>query len=401
MASAGQTIGAVLGTVLGFFFVFFFVSFMFFFCCCAVYVEDDDISARTVSLKKLRLKYQQPDFWISWKKKTTNDLEKQTAATSSEGDLEEMGDSSRVALADFHGSSEKASDAEKPRSSKQQDMLSSRTDGLSKQEIEDVISEFNNMTDGLLDSKMPVDSTKKKLTVSKRMTSLVYKKKKNNRCHASLSDPTESEQCYLSDQYDSFSRTLMLQRLIENSINNKSEVIKTIKDPFLNNYISVGGIVVVVRPFKGEDEYEFGKLMPGDLLRILKFFVKGREQEDGHRDEQATMNTSYRHSTHSDLSSKFSIDHNSDKNRKSVYLDDKDPNYKNIYCTGILLNTYLEHNETTKNLSLKLRNSTNWENDLDYLKDFPLDIVSLETTVLRNYSIDGNLSLNFVISPEE
>lgn len=193
-----------------------------------------------------------------------------------------------------------------------------------------------------------------------------------------VSKPSESEQSYISDQYDSFTRTLMLQNLIGNSSNTtKKNVIKDLCDPYLENLISVGGIIVVVKSFKGANDSEFTSLQPGDLLRIVRFYVKGQfdiDKPEMKPDEDSIDIADFQNDSTNDTAV-----------RNEVFTSRSDLNYDNVYCTGILLNTYLEYSKQTHNLSLRFKKDSG-ENEYELLKDFPLKIVSLETTVLKTIS---------------
>lgn len=67
-----------------------------------------------------------------------------------------------------------------------------------------------------------------------------------------------------NEEYDSMNKTLMLQDLNKTSI-------KSVKDPYLENDIVVGGIVVLVKPYE--------TLKPGDLIRVVQFIMDGKTIE--------------------------------------------------------------------------------------------------------------------------
>lgn len=245
----------------------------------------------------------------------------------------------------------------------------------------DAIDRFD-LSDGLVSTDIDRrnSSKSKHLSNIRRMSSLTYRMgdSEPNNFVTTVSKPTESEQSYISDQYDSFTRTLMLQNLIGNSINaTRKNVIRELYDPYLENLISVGGIVVVVKPFDGVNDFEFNSLKTGDLLRIVRFYVKGELDID-----KAKM----KHDEESIDIAEFQNNSSSDETiRSGMCIGRSDPNYNNVYCTGILLNTYLEYNKQTRDLSLRLKKDAG-ENEFELLKDFPLKIVSLETTVLKKVS---------------
>ncbi|KAK6203139.1 uncharacterized protein RJT21DRAFT_25085 [Scheffersomyces amazonensis] len=275
----------------------------------------------------------------------------------------------------------------------------------SKSDYRSAIESFNSETNGLIDdqsyfSKQSPESS----NLTRRISSLHYQRNEiNNTVKTLIAIPNEQKQSYLADQYDSFSRTIMLQNLIEKSVNDDSQTIMKVKDPFSENLIVVGGIVVVIKPFRGTKEYEFSSLQPGDLLRIVKFFIK--EEED--LEIKPLRIVSDKLQLTSDREGKQEIldnedvktidgykikDNDNDNTNNEVYIDRSDSNYKNIHCTGIALSTCLEYNYDTSDLSLRFKDTVN-NSDFEYLKDFPLEVVSLETTVLRSMN-DTTISID-------
>lgn len=241
---------------------------------------------------------------------------------------------------------------------------------------------FNKLTQGL---SHQTSQTK----TMKRMSSIQYKKM-GSQLKTVVAMPSKSEQVYLADQYDSFSRTVMLQNLIQNSVNEDQHTIRDVRDPFLNKLISVGGIVVVVHPFHGSEEFEFKSLQTGDLLRVVKFYIKEPEIEvnlpvRGLLGGLSRLSKRISCGSESpfDLGSSDSTVDGHNIDHGEVFLDKPDPNYPNINCTGILLSSYLEF--VNENLSLKLKESA-FNPELELLKDFPLRVISLETTLLTQIS---------------
>lgn len=175
-----------------------------------------------------------------------------------------------------------------------------------------------------------------------------------------------------SSEYDSFSRTLWVQKLLEKSSPGETVIYKA-RDPYSSNVISVGGIVVAVRPFHGKNRHEFSSLHTGDLLRIFKFFVK--------EDSPAVEKSLHIHP------SKETKDDNGvgepDSSAPALEFVDSDSfSYPNLYCTGLVLSTYLEYNVASGNMSLRMRDNS--PEELEMVGDFPLSVVSLETTVLKS-----------------
>ena len=70
-----------------------------------------------------------------------------------------------------------------------------------------------------------------------------------------------------------------------------------------------------------------------------------------------------------------------------IIIDKSNPIHKNIYCVGLLLNSYLDFNNDQLNLKLKVQETSSEEEEEateDLIKEFPLSIVSLETTVVKS-----------------
>jgi len=151
------------------------------------------------------------------------------------------------------------------------------------------------------------------------------------------------------------------------------KTISKVRDPYLRKFISIGSLVCVIKPFKGKDSTEFRFLQPGDLVRIVRFFVKTPKDSfkriillrQNWTDEIICPNT------------QLLTNIETEKNTRE---DKFDPNHEYLFCTGILLNTYLEMDRGTSTLDLKVRD----EDIGNLLSDFPLNIVSLETTVLNS-----------------
>lgn len=164
-----------------------------------------------------------------------------------------------------------------------------------------------------------------------------------------------------TDQYDSLSRTLVIQKMLQ-----EKSPIKQVRDPYSESVIEVGVVVVVVKEFLGSEANEFKMLQTGDLLRVMKFYYKEPKKE-----KQRVLQLSKQN----DQEKEFI-----DNNTKEEFMDQDDLKYDQIYCTGVILNTYLEYDG---GLSIRFR-PTSEIRDGELMKDFPLSSISLETTVLRS-----------------
>lgn len=161
--------------------------------------------------------------------------------------------------------------------------------------------------------------------------------------------------CNITESY-----TLQLQNLVNGKI-------KQVEDPCSSTFIEIGNIVCVIKSFQNQKS---PILHHGDLIRITNFFIIKPVNDY----KQITLSKFYQNDDeNSGLQDEKNLicDESIDKNH---------PYYPYIYCSGILLNTYLEISPNSTNLNLKVNNS----NQNYLLKDFPLNIVSLETTVLNS-----------------
>lgn len=131
--------------------------------------------------------------------------------------------------------------------------------------------------------------------------------------------------------------------------------IKSAVDPYLEGVISVGQIVVVIKPYYLPPT---NIIQPGDLLRLTKIY---RHDDDDHRAGYPDNN---------------------------ACIDRNDALYKELSCTGILLSNYLEFEPKTNSMQMKDRNIIE-EGNLE--RNFPLEAVSLERTLL--YHIDNQSPL--------
>lgn len=399
MASNSVVVGSIIGAVIGTCFLLTLVMILYCYWCCVIYVKSPkdeynvsdlhfrDKQRKTRTLRKMFKSMS----WVYGRQKST-DLEDQididkppSSVTNCDTNLNSNSTSSRLALKSYTLPSE---DGEIPQvcmgNVKDVNIIPclNKDDTTSYSLVyKDAIDRFD-LSDGLpgTDFDRRNSLKAKHLSNIRRMSSLTYRMDDSepNNFVTAVAKPSESEQSYISDQYDSFTRTLMLQNLIGNSINAiKKNVIRELYDPYLENLISVGGIVVVVKPFDGVNDFEFNSLQTGDLLRIVRFYVKGELEIDKckmkHDEDSIDIAESQNNS-----STDATI-------RSGICIGRSDPNYNNVYCTGILLNTYLEYNKQTRDLSLRLKKDAG-ENEFELLKDFPLKIVSLETTVLKKVS---------------
>lgn len=399
MATNSVVIGSIIGAVIGTCFLLIILMIVYCYWCCVVYVNfpQDEYNVSELHFRdkqKTANNLKKMFSGISWLfcGLKSRDVEAQvdidkppSSVTNCETNLNSNSTSSRLALKSYTLPS---TDEDIPQvcmgNVKDVNIIPclNKDDATSYALVyRDAIDRFD-LSDGLVGTEVDQKSSlkAKQLSSIRRMSSLTYRMDDSELKNfvTTVSKPSESEQSYISDQYDSFTRTLMLQNLIGNSINStKINVIKEIYDPYLENLISVGGIVVVVKLFNGVNDFEFNSLEIGDLLRIVRFYVKG---------DIDTKKSKLRHDDEStDIAEFQNTSSNETTIRSGICVGRSDLNYNNVYCTGILLNTYLEYNKQTRDLSLRLKKGSE-DTEYELLKDFPLSIVSLETTVLKKVS---------------
>lgn len=193
----------------------------------------------------------------------------------------------------------------------------------------------------------------------------------------------------LVNEYDTYSRTILLQLLNEACRKPDEQIIREVSDPFLQKFIKIGEKVVVVKPFIGKNDCEFASLQTGDLIRIIKFNIADTTNSDGTGSIKSIQIGSAKTKskpTEVKVETKKQTEYQADE----ITIYKTDPNHEKITCTGILLDTYLDFNSHNNELKLKVRDQQ--ENDgldndetipFELIKEFPLNIVSLETTVVK------------------
>ncbi|CUM66990.1 uncharacterized protein PRCAT00004677001 [Priceomyces carsonii] len=382
MTDNGVVIGSIVASIVGVFFITTLIVVAYTCCCCTVYVGRDiyrfkDLQlgiGRPRSLKQTKAAEIRSNFW----------------PVGSEDEESLVGDNgtrdqtlSNIALRSV------------PMSEKMLSPLSSAIDG----DILVNISKDDNMNTDTLAYMSAMDHTNSRCEVAgegrkgfkeNKVTSINYNTKYNS-LKTIIAEP--SGMAFGNyDQYDSFSRTLMLQKLIQCSKDKK--MIRQVRDPFLGSFISLGGIVVAVESFHGLHENEFNVLQAGDLLRIVKFYIK---DEDEDKEINKSLRCTSRITSEEivdtnestdivDFTENLSSQETMNKHSEiDIVMDTSDLKYDEVYCTGIILNTYLEYDANTSNLSLRFRESPISDTqEKDLVKDFPLRVISLETTVLKN-----------------
>ncbi|EGW33089.1 uncharacterized protein SPAPADRAFT_50010 [Spathaspora passalidarum NRRL Y-27907] len=325
-------------------------------------------------------------------KDTNIDLENQSSKRPLHSD-----DVSNIALKSFPMESDGATETT-PKERTTSDNLQGEapSDGSSNLQQCEVSGESSDFK-SILDDFDRIAATKITEQRLRRMSTLLIKRE-GDVVETVIARPSESQQSQISEQYDSLSRTLQLQKEIQTRMNENELSIRQVRDPFSDSFISVGGIVVVVKPFHGSNDYEFASLHTGDLLRIIKFYVRENKDDGSIKSIQIANKTKSAvdllpttSSTYGEIAKVSEVakpaevtdDGTIDGFKQDICIDNTDSNHASIYCTGVLLNTYLDYNIHTNDLSLCVKKDTELA-ETELLKDFPLNIVSLETTVLKN-----------------
>ena len=205
-----------------------------------------------------------------------------------------------------------------------------------------------------------------------------------------IAHPSQNAESIAQSEFDTYSLTLLLQYLIQTSTKPDDQAIRKVSDPFLNNYISVGEKVVIVKSFIGKTDSEFPSLQTGDLLRIIKFIVHDSEDSDEAAGSIKSIRMAPKTPTKTrkqnyQPTSAITLESSNESFSSEIIIDKSDPIHKNIYCVGLLLNSYLDFNNDQLKLKLKVQETSSEEEATeDLIKEFPLNIVSLETTVVKS-----------------
>lgn len=169
-------------------------------------------------------------------------------------------------------------------------------------------------------------------------------------------------------------------------------LIRGVADQLSDNLIRVGDLVIVIRPFVGVKESDFPLLQPGDLIRINKFCVL---EEDSKGDtvgeteapkvvEQQLMKKIEMVDL-ANLSEPLVNESLHESCTQEMIVMKTDVLYRRIYCTGMLLNTYLKESSVHELIWKQREEPEGTEINL-LTKDFPLNVVTLEETILKKPS---------------
>lgn len=249
----------------------------------------------------------------------------------------------------------------------------SKTKRESFADLRKVISSFDTTTNGLIASRSP--SCKRP---SNTLLSIEFTKDQTSSKSVAAIPSTLSRQ-YIIDQYETFARTLALQSMIENSLNPENTVFRKVRDPYLNALINVGELVVVAKPYHGKGEFDFHHLLPGDLLKIIKLYIRDDALNEP---KSLLLKASFgENEINHTVSTKSEPKLENPMLHPPPFIDQNDPNYSKIYCSGVKLDTYLEYDEFNKSMRFKIANTP--QVDPEIIRDFPLSVVTLETTILQ------------------
>ncbi|CCE78514.1 Piso0_001139 [Millerozyma farinosa CBS 7064] len=395
MASRATVIGSVVGTVLGVSLLISVLLFCYVFCCCVVFLEPE----KEYSLTELKYRHSHKAFAsnkkkslriFSWyrQKKNKEDIESQIDINKPPSSIIQYDTGEAQSVQSELVQENLQNEIYKPNMNDRILLPDNKFSHVSNEGDLYIIGDFRDS-----------DNTPRKISGIHSVSDYTTPKMNDQTINAGFDSTITTRvpdgiNFNAPDQYDSFTRTLMLQNIVNNANKNTNEfIIREVKDPFSKNNISMGGIVVVVKPFRGKYPSEFTFLQTGDLLRVVKFYIKEPQPEALFSTESKALNIT-RPST-----SSIVAEHSGEENESQQFyrnydlcIDETNQHYRNVYCTGILLNTYLDFDNKTRDFALKFKKDSIRENEFEILKDFPLNVVSLETTILRTMA--ESLSVN-------
>ena len=379
-------VGATLGAILGFVCLIMVLALVFFFWCCSISLEKD---GEYYAVLKLHFKVRSSSGNCLYSGKLS-----QHEVLDLEQEIESDGISSNT-KGEKNGNSQSRSGSNNTKRGAKKNI--SMRDGEKAEDWqckndEKIFRELNVLTQGLFDDSTKKANSKTNILSSGRMTFLVRKLNDDN-SHLLKTCPVavikrapECLQSYISDQYASFNRSLLLQSLIENSINSsKFMVLTELKDFYLEGMISVGGLVVVVEQFQGNYDFEFKNLEAGDLLHVVKFYM--REKTESKKGFSSNDRCSFFGASKNSLHPKSNVpcepeyDLLSNESGQSA----KHVDYDRVYCTGVLLKSYLEYDNSSKGICLRSKKKSKAANEFEILKDFPLKAVSLKNANRKRF----------------
>ncbi|KAI5958193.1 hypothetical protein KGF57_002548 [Candida theae] len=166
----------------------------------------------------------------------------------------------------------------------------------------------------------------------------------------------------------------------------KTKIICGVADRLSDNLIRVGDLVMVMRPFFGEEESHFPVLEPGDLIRVNKLYINDPENSEENSIFEKAKRPSFQHESRKDgvidlsnLSELSSNDSLHDVSLQEITILKSDESYNKVFCTGVLVNKLLGELSEDKMIGAQREEI---ESEMDNPgKDFPLYVVSLRETI--------------------
>lgn len=259
--------------------------------------------------------------------------------------------------------------------------------------IEDQIEveSFDRQTNGLGDN----ESRYERMNLTGRRVDRLSAIKLVNYCGCRISTLNRIEKNLrgvFAHYFSLYDRSLVVQNMAQEILNG-SKAITEIKDQHSPGIISVGSIVMVKTRFTGNTrDLEFESLEPGQMLKVVKFFVKNQVMDTG--DFRASVDQQYQRT--SDLSYRAALDKqiSTEKDLKEAglispcptiepeVLEQDDPNYPHIWCSGSLYRSCLHHDKTTGTVLLSY--SAGDSSKYQVVRDFPLSCVTLESSIPKH-----------------
>ncbi|KAI5969447.1 hypothetical protein CANMA_001515 [Candida margitis] len=211
-----------------------------------------------------------------------------------------------------------------------------------------------------------------------------------------IAHPATSTSVFDSAQIQSTPSTLLLEEETNEGVKKKAntELIREAADQLSDNFIRIGDLVIVIRPFVGAKKSDFSLLQPGDLIRVNKFYVVDQDLECGTPLKSKSSKLAEQNSIIpkgviglENLSNSSSEDDSSseDGQTQEMTVTKTDAIYNKLYCTGLLLSTYLKES-TSQELIWRQRERSDATDVNSSTRDFPLNVVTLEETLIRGTS---------------
>lgn len=264
------------------------------------------------------------------------------------------------------------------------------------------LESFDRQTDGLGDDEQRYE----RMNLTGRRVDRLSAIKLVNYCGCSISTLNQIDKnarSVYAHYFSLYDRSLVVQNMAQEVLNGPKAVTE-IRDQHSSGVIKVGSMVIVKTPFTGtKRNLEFESLEPGQILKVVKFFVKNQVMDNV--DDRSSLYHSCHRSSYqrtSDLSYRAALDRQISTERdlkeaglispcptiEPEVLELEDPYYPHIWCSGALFRTYLHHDKATGIVQLKYRSDETSKYQM--VRDFPISCVTLESNFLNHESTESD-----------